>query len=318
MALYKLNDFYPNYRDELFDGNDVKGLDVYTERDEKVGSIHNVLVDDNGQFRYLVLDTGFWVFGKKVLLPVGRFRSDPRAQRIYTIGLSKEQVQNLPEYHDDMTVDYSYEERVRGVYRTPRVEAEAPLESSAPLETSAALEDPYLRQETYRTAQPAQPVRPAAAYTQDNYRYEHEPELYGMNDRDHQTLRLYEERLVAQKHRQKTGEVSVGKRVTTDTARVAVPVERERIVIERTNPDQIGRPVNPGDTNFQEGEVARMEVYEETADVHKEAFVRDQVNIRKEVERDTVNAQDEIRREELDINTQGNPRIDRNPGNPRR
>jgi uncharacterized protein (TIGR02271 family) len=315
MALYKLDDFYPNYRDELFDGNDIKGLDVYTERDEKVGSIHNVLVDDKGQFRYLVIDTGFWIFGKKVLLPVGRFRSDPRAQRIYTIGLSKEQAQNLPEYHDDMTVDYNYEERVRGVYRAPRVESQTPLEASAPLETSAALEDAYIvRQDTHRTAQPAR----AAAYTQENYRYEHEPELYGMNERDHQTLRLYEERLVAHKHRQKTGEVSVGKRVTTDTARVSVPVERERIVIERSNPGQIGRAVNPGDTNFREGEVARMEVYEETADVHKEAFVRDQVNIRKEVEHDTVNAQDKIRREELDINTQGNPRIDGNPGNPRR
>ncbi|MBD2124689.1 DUF2382 domain-containing protein [Trichocoleus sp. FACHB-262] len=320
MALYKLDDYYPNYRQELFDGNDVKGLDVYTESDEKVGSIHNVLVDDEGHFRYLVVDTGFWVFGKKVLLPVGRFRSDPQAQRIYTIGLTKQQAENLPEYHDNLVVDYDYEERVRGVYRPASLDASTPLEASAPLEASLPLENTYAQGTTYRTASAAPversaPVeRPAVASARPTYDYRQEPALYNMNERDHQTIQLYEERLVANKHRRKAGEVAVGKHVETETARVAVPVERERIVIERTNPTNLGTSVTPGTADFREGEIARMEVYEETADVHKEAFVREQVNIRKEVERDTVTAEDQIRREELDIDTQGRPIRDNRPG----
>ncbi|HAJ58626.1 MAG TPA: photosystem reaction center subunit H, partial [Cyanobacteria bacterium UBA8543] len=89
-----------------------------------------------------------------------------------------------------------------------------------------------------------------------------------------------------------------------------VPVEKERVIIERTNPTN-PIEVAPGEANFREGEVARMEIYEETADIQKQAVVREEVNIRKEVERDTVEAQETLRREELDIDTDGNPIIKR-------
>ena len=46
-------------------------------------------------------------------------------------------------------------------------------------------------------------------------------------------------------------------------------------------------------------------MYEETADVAKQAFVREEVSVRKEVEQDTVQARETIRREELDIDTDG-------------
>jgi hypothetical protein len=81
--------------------------------------------------------------------------------------------------------------------------------------------------------------------------------------------------------------------------RVSVPIEKERVVIERTTPAEAGRAVAPEEANFREGEVARMEIYEETPDIRKEAFVREEVNIRKEVDRETV------RREELDTDAEG-------------
>jgi uncharacterized protein (TIGR02271 family) len=287
MALLKLEDFDPNYR-ETFEGDDIKGLGVYAENNEKVGTVSDVLVDEDGHFRYLVVDLGFWIFGKKVLLPIGRSRIDYNADRVYAIGMTREQAENLPEYSDRMTVDRNYEERVRGVYRSPSVEASMPVESMGTTN---------------------------AAYDRDRYNYEQEPALYGMNEQDHQTLRLYEERLIANKTRQKTGEVVVGKHIETETARVSVPVEKERVVIERTTPVDAGTAVRSGDVAFQEGEVARIEVYEETPDIHKEAFVREEVRVRKEVDRDTVETQETIRREELDIDTQGNPVIDRNQEN---
>jgi uncharacterized protein (TIGR02271 family) len=125
-----------------------------------------------------------------------------------------------------------------------------------------------------------------------------------------QQVNLYEERLVAEKDRVKTGEVNVGKHVETQTARVDVPVERERVVIDRTTPTG-ATPVEPGSVDFREGEVARMEVYEEQADIHKEAVVREEVRIRKEVEQKTVQAEEQIRREELDIDAQGQNVVDR-------
>jgi len=121
-----------------------------------------------------------------------------------------------------------------------------------------------------------------------------------MNDRDHQKLKLYEERLVAKKTNHKTGEVVIGKRVETETARVSVPVEKERAVIERVTPEDAGTPINP-EAAFGEQEVVRMELYEETADIKKQAFLREEVNIRKEVETDTVEATEILRSEELDV-----------------
>ncbi|MCC5622380.1 DUF2382 domain-containing protein [Nostoc sp. CHAB 5715] len=289
MVLYKLQDFEPNYRD-TFEGRDLNGLGVYTQgTDEKVGTVSDVLVDEEGHFRYLVVDLGFWIFGKKVLLPIGRARIDYNVDRVYTIGLTREQAEDLPEFNERQTLDYDYEERVRGVYRQPAdyiqpVDALFPLEATSPVDT------------TYQ-----QPVTPT--YNRDSYNYEQEPSLFGLNEQDHQTLRLYEERLIASKRRQKTGEVTIGKHVETDTARVSVPVERERVVIERVTPADAGTAISGREADFREGEVARVEIYEETPEVRKEAFLREEVRVRKVVDQDTVETQETVRREELDVNS---------------
>ncbi|MCC5664550.1 DUF2382 domain-containing protein [Nostoc sp. CHAB 5784] len=289
MVLYKLQDFEPNYRD-TFEGRDINGLGVYTQgTDEKIGTVSDVLVDEEGHFRYLVVDLGFWIFGKKVLLPLGRARIDYNVDRVYTIGLTREQAEDLPEFSERQTLDYDYEERVRGVYRQPTdyvppVDPLLPLEATPPVDT------------TYQ-----QPVTPT--YNRDSYNYEQEPSLYGLNEQDHQTLRLYEERLIANKRRQKTGEVTIGKHVETDTARVAVPIEKERVVIERVTPADAGTAVSGREADFREGEVARVEIYEETPEIRKEAFLREEVRVRKVVDQETVETQETVRREELDVNS---------------
>jgi uncharacterized protein (TIGR02271 family) len=265
MPLYKLADFDPNYR-ETFGGDDIRDLDLYTEGNVKIGSVADVLVDADGRFRYLVIDTQYDSSDKRILLPIGLSHIDYNQHRVYVDGLSKEQVQRLPEYRDNITVDYDYEEQVRSAYR---------------------------------------PISSDVAYNRDTYNYQQDASLYNLNDQKHQTFKLYEERLVTSKTRVKTGEVTVGKHIETETARVSVPIERERVVIERINPTDAGRAVNPSELQFQEGEIARIEIYEETPEIHKEAFVREEVRVSKVVDRDTVEAQETIRREELDINTQG-------------
>ncbi|BAY73889.1 PRC-barrel domain-containing protein AvaK [Nostoc linckia NIES-25] len=290
MVLYKLEDFEPNYRDS-FDGHDIKGLGVYTQgTDEKIGSVNDVLVDEDGHIRYLVVDLGFWIFGKKVLLPIGRTRIDYNSDRIYTIGLTREQAEDLPEFNERLALDYDYEERVRGVYRSPG-NYTTPAEASRPVEASAPLDS------TYSTP----------SYNRDSYTYENEPSLYNLNEQDHQTLRLYEERLIAGKQRRKTGEVAIGKHVETETARVAVPVEKERVVIERVTPADAGRAVPASEANFREGEVARVELHEETPEIRKEAVLREEVRVRKVVDQETVEAQETVRREELDVNAPNLP-----------
>lgn len=298
MVLYKLQDFGADYKNPEFDNYEIRDFDVYSDiNNEKVGTVKDILVDDTGRFRYLIVDTGFWIFGKQVLLPIGRSRMSYADRRVYATGLTQEQVESLPDFHDLERVDYDYEEQVRGVYRSPF--AETPLETSTPVESTAPLDTPSAYSET--TARAATPT-PRSTYDRDTYTYDREPDLYDTSERNHQNLKLYEERLIADKTRVKTGEVSIGKHVETDRANVSVPVEKERVVIERTTPTDAGRRASAGEVNFREGEVARVDVYEETPEIRKEAVLREEVKVKKVVETDTVEVQENLRREELDVN----------------
>lgn len=309
MALYKIKEFDPDYRNH-FD-EDVLGFDLYSGND-KIGSVDNLLVDEQGHFRYFVINTGVWIFGKKVLLPIGQARIDSSDRRIYANSLTREQVEQLPNFDENQTVDYDHEERIRSSYRpvanshmndaeyvagSAGIGQAGSLEQSAPLNMGATVHDQSM-------------MNTDIAYDRDNYSYDRDPALYNLNEQNHQNLRLYEEHLIANKTRQRTGEVRVGKHVETETANVTVPIEKERVVIERTTPTDAG-VVTPGAADFREGEVARIEVFEETPDVRKEAFVREEVRVRKEVDRQNVQAEETLRKERLDVDTDGNPVIDR-------
>ncbi|MBV8887861.1 MAG: DUF2382 domain-containing protein [Chroococcidiopsidaceae cyanobacterium CP_BM_RX_35] len=297
MPLLKIDEFAPHYRETLGD-DDLKGLDVYsTDTNDKIGTISDVLVDEAGHFRYLIIDLGFWVFGKRVLLPIGRAQHNHGEQQVF-VSLTKAQVEALPEFNENRAVDYAHEEQVREVYRNPA--ATASLNPSAPLGAVPTASS------TGATPEPTNPIA-----NRDTYAYHQEPSLYELNDRDHQTIKLYQERLLADKARRKTGDVVVGKHVETEMKRVSVPIEKERIVIERITPADAGKVVAPGTVDFREGEVAHMEVYEESADIHKEAFVREEIRVNKVVEHETVEVQDTIRREELDIDAGGQTIEDR-------
>lgn len=62
--------------------------------DGHIGQIDEA-IDEVG---YIVVDTGHWIFGKKVAIPVGAINNvDLIDQRVY-LDLSKDQVKNAPEY----------------------------------------------------------------------------------------------------------------------------------------------------------------------------------------------------------------------------
>jgi uncharacterized protein (TIGR02271 family) len=319
MALHKIKDFDPDYR-QHFDDTDIIGYDLYSG-EEKVGTVENILVDDRGSFRYFVINTGVWILGKRTLLPIGRSRIEAGNRRVYADGLSREQIESLPEYDEHSTVDYDYEERTRGVYRPMTGTRDMAMSDmtgtrdTMPPSTTGMGEMSMPTTGTRDVAPaPNLPVKSSPTpvgspgVDRDSYNYTNDASLYDLNDRDHQNLKLYEERLIANKTRQKTGEVTVGKHVETETAKVSVPIDKERVTIERTPGS--GTAVDPSEAMFQSGEVARMEVYEETPDIRKEAFVREEVTIRKDVDHETVEAQEQLRREELDINKEGRTIVD--------
>ena len=118
MTLVKLDSYYSNYKQSAFSEYDITNFKVIAKGDEKIGSVANILVDENsGQIRYLVVDTGFWILGKKVLLPIALGLIVYMDRQVYVEELTKEQVKALPEYNDSITVDPEHEERVRNILR---------------------------------------------------------------------------------------------------------------------------------------------------------------------------------------------------------
>lgn len=315
MLLYKIDDFHPRYRQDVFEGEDIKGLDVYAgTTDEKIGTVDTILVDETGIFRYFVVDTGFWIFGKKILIPVDLCRLDLNVRRVQATDLrSKDQAEQLPRYEDGIAVDDDYEKQVRGIYRTATVEGSLPVEASLPLESSQVVERSMpvsMPLEVARKVEKKEPIvpPPAVSTTGKSDSYEKEPTLDQTKNSAHQQIKLFEERLIAQKKQEKAGEVEVNKRVETQTARVSVPIENERVVIESVPITPSPEPVLANNA-FKEQEVVRLEVYEETANIQKQAVVREEVKIRKEVDRDTVEKAATLRREELEVKTEGNPNL---------
>lgn len=245
------------------------------------------------------------------MFPIGRARIDYERDRVYADNLTKAQVEALPEFTNDMTVDYHHEEQVRGVYRASTQSANQPVsvENSVPVDQSVAV--------GYSATGGTLPMSDSGSksnlnvgnegYDRDSYKYEKEPDLYALTEQNHPNLKLYEERLVGGKTRQKSGEAVISKRVETETARASVGIEKERIVVERVLVDA-GTAVAPGESNFQAGEVSRLDVYEEVPEFHKEAFVREEVRVSKVVDQETATTEEQLRREELDVkDAEGRP-----------
>jgi uncharacterized protein (TIGR02271 family) len=298
MPLHRIKDFDPDYRSH-FSEHDVKGLDFYAG-DEKVGSVDDILVDDEGQFRYLIVNTGLWILGKKVLFPIGRARIDYDANRVYADNLTKAQVESLPEFMDDIIVDHEYEEQVRGVYRSSRFTPQHETSAEHGVGHGGANYDAGVLQ-----AEALAFESEAANYDSQSYTYDQEPDLYALNEQSHPSLKLYQERLVTSKTRQRAGDTVISKRIETETALASIDVDKERVVVERI--PVTDRAVAPGEAQFQAGEVSRIEVYEEVPDFHKEAFVREEVRVSKVVDQETATAEENLRREELDVSIEGTP-----------
>jgi hypothetical protein len=69
---------------------------------------------------YLIVDTGPWIFGRKVMLPAGVIsRIDEQDHRIW-VNLSKDEIQDAPEFDESRIRDLSYRDEI-GTYYGDRV-----------------------------------------------------------------------------------------------------------------------------------------------------------------------------------------------------
>jgi hypothetical protein len=82
--------------------------------DGGVGKVDEATREAGGSF--IVVDTGPWIFGKKVVLPAGVVRDiDLDAETVF-VNRTKEQIKNAPEFDETRYRDESYREELTGYY----------------------------------------------------------------------------------------------------------------------------------------------------------------------------------------------------------
>jgi hypothetical protein len=101
------------YRQQELTGADLTGFGVEA-LDGGIGKIDEA--SDEVGAAYVVVDTGPWIFGKKVLLPAGVIdRVDRDEEKVY-VGRTKDQIKNAPEFDEDRYRDNAYRSGLADYY----------------------------------------------------------------------------------------------------------------------------------------------------------------------------------------------------------
>jgi len=104
------------YRETTWTQGDLSGFEVEA-RDGSIGKIDEATNDAGAGF--IVVDTGPWIFGKKVMLPAGVIQDvDLDARQVY-VDRTKDEIKDAPEFDKDRYKDESYRSDVGAYYGDP-------------------------------------------------------------------------------------------------------------------------------------------------------------------------------------------------------
>jgi hypothetical protein len=92
---------------------DLRGFSVEA-LDGSIGKIDEATYDVGGS--YVVVDTGPWIFGKKVMLPAGVLRDVDLDSQTVFVNRTKDQIKNAPEFDETRFRDERYRGDVAGYY----------------------------------------------------------------------------------------------------------------------------------------------------------------------------------------------------------
>jgi len=91
---------------------------VLQAKDGKIGRCKDFLFDDQfWTIRYMVASTGKWLPGRKVLISPISLEDPDWVSMLFPVRLTKEQVENSPEYEPLSPVERVYEEQLHEHYR---------------------------------------------------------------------------------------------------------------------------------------------------------------------------------------------------------
>ena len=85
--------------------------------DGKIGTVSDFLFDDSTwKIRWMVADTGTWLTGRKILIHPSAIAPPDHRRAELSVRLSRQQVQDSPESHDDAPVSRQMEQGLYGHY----------------------------------------------------------------------------------------------------------------------------------------------------------------------------------------------------------
>jgi hypothetical protein len=82
--------------------------------DGSIGKVDEATYDAGGSF--IVVDTGPWIFGKKVMLPAGVTRDIDLDTETVFVDRTKEQIKNAPEFEEERYRNETYRSEVGSYY----------------------------------------------------------------------------------------------------------------------------------------------------------------------------------------------------------
>jgi hypothetical protein len=101
------------YRQTTWTQTDLTGYEVEAT-DGSIGKVDEAT--NANDTNYLVVDTGPWIFGKKVMLPAGVVRDiDPDAQTVF-VNRTKDEIKNAPEFNEETYRDAVYHQELGAYY----------------------------------------------------------------------------------------------------------------------------------------------------------------------------------------------------------
>jgi hypothetical protein len=111
------------YRSDADLGVDVsRGVDLtgfaVEALDGGIGKIDEATYDTGSS--YVVVDTGPWIFGKKVMLPAGTIDRIDLQDEMVWVARTKDEIKAAPEYDEAISGDESYRGKLSSHYGLPR------------------------------------------------------------------------------------------------------------------------------------------------------------------------------------------------------
>lgn len=105
---------------------DMSGYDVEAV-DGEIGSVEETTLDAGAS--YLIVNTGPWILGKKVVIPAGLVERVDRDEEKVCVGRTKDEIRNAPEFDRNRYREADYRKELGAYYGASPMGHEQPPEA---------------------------------------------------------------------------------------------------------------------------------------------------------------------------------------------